>query len=59
MAKKSSNKADAAVGMDDDWRAESDARTLLQAGEIRKDRARLAKAKAWAKKQMAALTAVS
>lgn len=59
MAKSKTNKADAAMGMDDDWRAESDARTLLQAQEIRADKARLAKAKAWAKKQMSALSAVS
>lgn len=38
-----------------DWQAESDARTLLQAKEIRNDKARLSKAKAWAQKQITAL----
>lgn len=41
------------------WRAEDDMRTLLRAEEIKSDRARLAKASAVAKKQMAAVAKVA
>lgn len=58
MAKKKSQAVDAPYKGEDDWRAESDARTLMQADEIRKDKGRLAKAKAWAKKQLAAMSAI-
>lgn len=36
---------------EEEWRVEEDARTLMKAQEIREDKARLAKAKAWAKKR--------
>lgn len=42
-----------------EWRAESDARTLLQAADIRKDKDRLSKAKAWARRQADAMKAVN
>jgi hypothetical protein len=50
----------AAVGMPDkkqqqDWEAEDDVRTLVRAAEIQKDKPRLARAKAKAKEQLAAL----
>lgn len=35
----------------EEYRIEDDARTLMQAQEIREDKGRLAKAKAWAKKR--------
>lgn len=41
------------------WRAEDDMRTLLRAEEIKADRARLSKASAIAKKQMAAVAKVA
>lgn len=37
---------------EDEWRAEDDARTLLRAAEIKGDKARFAKARAWAKKRV-------
>ena len=53
MAKSSS------VTMEDkDWRAESDMRTLIDAQEIMKDKARYKAAMAEAKKRMAAMQAV-
>ena len=51
MAKKSAAKDQAIAYNDDAWRAEDDARTLIRAIEIRNDKARFAKAKAWAKEQ--------
>lgn len=41
------------------WRAEDDMRTLLRAEEIRADKARLSKASAIAKQQMAAVAKVA
>jgi hypothetical protein len=41
------------------WRAEDDMRTLLRAEEIRADKARLSKASAVAKQQMAAVAKVA
>lgn len=41
---------------EDDWRAESDARTLIQAQEIRNDRGRYRRAKAQLHKQADAAT---
>lgn len=40
------------------WRAESDSRTLMQAEEIKRDRARMKAAQAQAKKQMEELARV-
>jgi hypothetical protein len=52
MAKsKSSNKVDYPA-VDKSWQAEEDARTLMRANEIRKDKARTRAAVAWAKKKM-------
>lgn len=41
------------------WRAESDARTLIRAAEIQKDKARLRAAKDWAKQQLASIQSVA
>lgn len=51
MAKNSTN----FIGMDRDWQAESDMRTLAQAEEIRKDPKRLKAALAKAKEKIAEL----
>ncbi len=48
----------ASVGMDQDWEAESDMRTLAQAEEIRKDPKRLKNALAKAKEKIAELQAI-
>lgn len=40
------------------WQAEDDVRTLIRAGEIKKDKKRLARALKMAKEQMASLQAV-
>lgn len=54
------NKAPTVAAYDEmDYRAESDVRTLVEADKIRKDKPRLARAKACAKKQLAALTAAT
>lgn len=45
----------AGIGMDKDWQAESDMRTLAEAAEIRKDPKRLAAALAKAKQKIADL----
>jgi pyocin large subunit-like protein len=50
MAKKSN--AIAMTKAEDDWRAESDLRTLMEAEQIKNDAKRLAKAQALAKKKM-------
>lgn len=42
-----------------DYMAEDDLRTLMRAAEIQKDKPRLARAKAKAKEQLAALTAAT
>jgi hypothetical protein len=47
------------MGMDAKWQAEQDARTLMQAEEIKADKGRLGKAKAHASKQAAAATRVA
>lgn len=44
---------------EDRWRAEEDARTLMRAEEIKRDRARMAKARAVAKKQISELSKVA
>lgn len=44
---------------EDRWRAEDDARTLMRAEEIKRDRARMAKARAIAKKQISELSKVA
>jgi hypothetical protein len=41
------------------WMAEDDLRTLMRAAEIQKDKARLARAKALAKEQLASLQAAA
>lgn len=41
------------------WRAEDDARTLMRAAEIQKDKARLKAAKDWAKQQLAGIQSVA
>lgn len=51
MAKNSTN----SIGMDRDWQAESDMRTLAEAEEIRKDPKRLKAALAKAKEKIAEL----
>lgn len=48
--KKSKNPS--AIGMNDDWRAESDLRSLYEAEEIKRDPKRLAAAQACAKKKL-------
>lgn len=59
MAKKNKT-AEVAPSYDDsEWRAEEDARTLLRANEIRADKGRLAKAKAWAAKRATELKSVT
>ncbi|SFE19216.1 hypothetical protein [Paracidovorax konjaci] len=45
----------AAIGMNKDWQAESDMKTLTEAEEIRRDPARYKAALAKAKEKMAAL----
>lgn len=54
MAKNSTN----SIGMDRDWQAESDMRTLAQAEEIRKDPKRLKAALAKAKEKIAELQSI-
>lgn len=44
---------------EDRWQAEDDARTLMRAEEIKRDRARMAKARAIAKKQISELSKVA
>jgi hypothetical protein len=44
---------------DDDWRTESDLRTLIEAEAVEKDPKRLAKAQALAKKNMLKMAAVA
>lgn len=46
------------TAMDKKWRAESDLRTLQQAGEIQADRSRVAAAKKLAAEQAKALTKI-
>lgn len=50
---KKGKSAPQAIGMDKDWQADSDMRTLIQAREIERDKSRLAAAKAMAKKKLA------
>lgn len=51
MAKKSSANT-IAIKSDEEWRVESDLRTLMEAEQIKADPKRLAKAQAMAKKKM-------
>jgi len=44
---------------DDDWKVESDLRSLLEAEQIRRDPKRMAKAQALAKKKMVEVAAVA
>ena len=55
MAKKNPSLAPASLGMDMQWRAEEDLRTLARAEEIRADKKRFAAAKEVAKAQIAAI----
>lgn len=48
-----------AAARDRKWEAEEDLRTLVRAGEIRKDKARFKRAMAMAKHQLKTLEAVS
>lgn len=48
-----------AVKSEDDWRAESDLHTLMEAEKIKRDPKRLAKAQALAKKKMMDVAAVA
>lgn len=43
----------------EEYRIEDDARTLMQAQEIREDKPRLDKAKAWAKKRSAEILSIT
>lgn len=47
------------VKQEDQWQAEDDLRTLMRAEDIKRDRARMAKVKAIAKKQTAAVSKVT
>lgn len=47
------------VGMEDDWQAESDLRTLMEAEAIEKDEKRYARAQALAKKKLLELAKVA
>lgn len=47
------------IAEDDEWRVESDLRTLMDAEKIRRDPKRLAKAKALAKARMLEAAAVA
>lgn len=42
-----------------EWQAEDDARTLLRAEEIRRDKARLNAAKQWAQKRLTELNKIT
>jgi hypothetical protein len=55
MAKKSkaTSLTSNSVSVDDEWQAKDDMRTLIEAARINKDKGRLARAKAAAKKQLA------
>lgn len=55
MAKKQS----AGIGMDSDWQAEDDMRTLARALEIKRDPKRLAAAQACAKKKLEEIAAIA
>jgi lipopolysaccharide export system protein LptA len=44
---------------EEEWRIEDDVRTLQRAAEIRKDKARLNKARAWAKKRAEEIGAIA
>ncbi|CDN87327.1 hypothetical protein BN948_01747 [Hydrogenophaga intermedia] len=57
MAK--SKKSHCCIGPDEEWRAESDARTLIEAEKIKADAKRLEKARAWAAKQVQDAAAVA
>jgi hypothetical protein len=58
--KKPSKVATPVIGKDESkWMAEDDSRTLMRAEEIKRDRARLLKAKAYAKKQIEDLAKVA
>jgi len=57
MAKKKSSSV--CCVSDDDWRAESDLRTLIEAEKIKKDKKRYAAAKEVAKNQLMEVAAVA
>jgi pyocin large subunit-like protein len=54
-------KSKATLGMapDDDWKVESDLRSLMEAEQVRRDPKRLAKAQALAKRKMVEAAAVA
>ena len=53
------NEVIAATKQEDDWRAESDLRTLIECEKIESDPKRLAKAQALAKKRMLEVAAIA
>lgn len=48
-----------AIGVDEEWRVESDLRTLMEAEVIEKDPKRMAKVRALAKKKMLEVAAIA
>lgn len=48
-----------AIGIDKEWQAKEDMRTLIEAGRINKDKGRLAAARAMAKQQLAEMQEAS
>lgn len=60
MSVAKANKAkSASIAEDEEWRVESDLRTLIEAEKIRRDPKRLAKVKAMAKSRMMEAAAVA
>jgi len=55
----SKGKAPSMVAMDMKWRTEDDLRCLQQAAEIRKDKKRMAAARALAKEKLAAIKGIA
>lgn len=53
------NKKATAISVDEEWRVESDLRTLMEAESIKKDPKRFAKVQAMAKEKMMAVAAVA
>lgn len=47
------------IGIDKEWQAKEDMRTLIEAGRINKDKGRLAAARAMAKQQLAEMQEAS
>lgn len=59
MAKKSKSNSIGAVSAEDDWRAESDLRTMIECEQIEKDPKRLKAAKDLAKKRLMEMAAIA